>query len=51
MNSFQFIKDWLRERRIRLLRRRLECVAPPLRRVVWRVLRAKILGRSGAGGQ
>lgn len=38
--------DWLRERRISRLRRQLLRVDPPMRGVIWRVLRREIMNRT-----
>lgn len=40
------LRDYLRERRIRRLRRQLLRVEPPLRGAIWAVMRAEIVARS-----
>lgn len=40
------LHDWLRERRIRRLRRQLVRVDPPLRAAIWRVMLTEIKQRS-----
>lgn len=43
---FGHLSDYLRERRIRRLRRELLRVDPPLRAAIWRVMLTEIHGRS-----